>query len=61
MRVAPVAIASRERSSLILVPTVSSIHILAPPAPQQNPLLPLRSISTTSTPAMLPMTRRGAL
>ncbi len=40
----PVATASRARSSLIS-PARSSIHMCAPPAPQQNVRLPLRSIS----------------
>ena len=42
---APVPAASRARSSLIAVPR-SSIHMCAPPAPQQNVCLPLRFIST---------------
>ncbi len=42
---APVSAASRARSSLISPPR-SSIHMCAPPAPQQNVRLPLRSIST---------------
>ena len=42
---APVSAASRTRSSLI-APARSSIHMCAPPAPQQNVRLPLRSIST---------------
>ena len=41
---APVAAASRTRSSLI-GRARSSIHMCAPPAPQQNVRLPLRSIS----------------
>ena len=41
---APVSAASRARSSLIS-PARSSIHMCAPPAPQQNVRLPLRSIS----------------
>ena len=41
---APVSAASRTRSSLIGLPR-SSIHMCAPPAPQQNVRLPLRSIS----------------
>jgi len=42
---APVSAASRTRSSLIPRPR-SSIHMCAPPAPQQNVFLPLRAIST---------------
>ena len=42
---APVAAASRARSSLIAEPR-SSIHMCAPPAPQQNVRLPLRAISS---------------
>ncbi len=42
---APVSAASRTRSSLIAPPR-SSIHMCAPPAPQQNVRRPLRSIST---------------
>src|SRR5256885_4297000 len=41
---APVSIASRARSTLICLP-FSSIHMCAPPAPQQNVFLPLRFIS----------------
>src|SRR5690242_18159469 len=41
---APVSTASRARSPLIGLP-VSSIHMCAPPAPQQNVCLPLRFIS----------------
>ena len=41
---APVEAASRARSSLISDPRYS-IHMCAPPAPQQNVRLPLRSIS----------------
>src|SRR5579862_9249497 len=42
---APVSAASRTRASLIALPR-SSIHMCAPPAPQQNVCLPLRFIST---------------
>jgi hypothetical protein len=42
---APVSVASRTRSTLICFPR-SSIHMCAPPAPQQNVFLPLRFIST---------------
>src|SRR5262249_18999617 len=41
---APVAAASRARSSLIWLPR-SSIHMCPPPAPQQNVRLALRAIS----------------
>ena len=60
MRDAPVAISSRERASFTFVPTVSSIHMRAPPAPQHIPFVPLRSASTTSIPPREPITRRGA-
>ena len=42
---APVSVAWRTRSSLIWLPR-SSIHMCAPPAPQQNVRLPCFSIST---------------
>jgi hypothetical protein len=47
---APVATASRVRFSLIRDPMVSSIHIRAPPAPQQKDRSPERSISTYEAP-----------
>ena len=56
---APVSSAWRVRSALIRVPRVSSIHIRPPPAPQQKLFLPLRSISTSSSPATDPSTSRG--
>ncbi len=55
---APVATASRTRFSLIGLPR-SSIHMWAPPAPQQNVCLPLRSISTGS-PTAATSSRGGA-
>ena len=48
--VAPVPIASSVRFWLIRVPSVSSIHMRAPPAPQQKDLSAVRSISTSFTP-----------
>ena len=42
---APVAKASRARSTLTRWPSASSIHMRAPPAPQQELDLPERSIS----------------
>ena len=47
---APVPTASAVRFSLIREPMVSSIHIRAPPAPQQKDRSALRSISTYSAP-----------
>ena len=52
---APVSAASRARSTLIWLPR-SSIHMCAPPAPQQNVFFPLRFISTGC-----PMTFRSFL
>ena len=45
IRSAPVAMASSVRLVLIRVPSFSSIHMRAPPAPQQNDFSPVRSIS----------------
>ncbi len=42
------------------VPCCSSIHICAPPAPQQRPFSRLHSASTSSTPRMRFSTSRGA-
>jgi hypothetical protein len=52
---APVATASSVRLPLILVPSFSSIHIRAPPAPQQNERLPCRGISVSVTPGSAPI------
>jgi hypothetical protein len=47
------------RFSLIRDPMVSSIHIRAPPAPQQNDRSELRSISTNSAPGSTWSSSRG--
>ena len=60
MRSAPVPSASSVRSMLTFLPVRSSMNMRAPPAPQHRPRVPLRGISTTSTPAMEPITLRGA-
>ena len=52
--------ASFTRVMLIRSPTCSSIHILPPPAPQQNALPRLRSISTGTVPVAAANTSRGA-
>jgi len=44
---------------LIRVPSFSSIHIRAPPAPQQNDFSPWRGISVRVTPGSAPMSSRG--
>ena len=59
--VAPVATASDVRFSLIRVPSCSSIHMRAPPAPQQNEREPLRSISATFAPGRAPSRSRGGV
>ena len=59
MRSAPVAMASSVRLTLIRVPSFSSIHMRAPPAPQQNEVMPERGISRSSTPGSDPMSSRG--
>ncbi len=56
---APVARASSIRLPLIRVPSFSSIHIRAPPAPQQNERLPCRGISVSATPGSALMSSRG--
>ena len=58
---APVATASFVRLTLIRSPMVSSIHIRAPPAPQQNDRSPLRSISASSAPGMICSRSRGGV
>src|SRR5437879_1795469 len=57
---APVATASSTRSVLMRLPIRSSIHIRAPPAPQQNERSELRGISVTA-PAARVSTSRGGL
>ena len=59
MRSAPVARASSVRFVLMRVPSFSSIHMRAPPAPQQNDFSLVRSISLSSTPGRAPMSSRG--
>ena len=59
IRSAPVAMASSVRLVLIRVPSFSSIHIRAPPAPQQNDFSRVRSISRSSTPGSAPISSRG--
>ena len=59
MTSAPVSRASVARLSLMRVPRVSSIHMRAPPAPQQKLRFPLRSISWASVPGSAPMSSRG--
>ena len=63
---APVARASSTRSTLIRFPIRSSIHIRAPPAPQQKERSELRGISVipppaTPPPGTLSSTSRGGL
>ena len=53
--------ASSIRSVLIRLPIRSSIHILAPPAPQQNPRSLHRCISWACTPGPCAMISRGAV
>ncbi len=55
-----VASASPARSTLMRVPTVSSIHMRPPPAPQQSPLSLLRGISTRTTGSARLSVSRGA-
>ena len=59
MRSAPVARASSVRLLLIRVPSFSSIHMRAPPAPQQKDFSLLRSISAYSTPGRIWSSSRG--
>ncbi len=59
MRSAPVAMASSVRLRLIREPSCSSIHMRAPPAPQQKDFSLVRSISRSSTPGRAPMSSRG--
>ena len=53
--------ASSIRSVLIRLPIRSSIHIRAPPAPQQNPRSLHRGISCACTPGTRSMISRGAV
>ena len=59
IRSAPVAMASSVRLRLMRVPSFSSIHIRAPPAPQQKDFSPCRGISRSSTPGSAPSSSRG--
>ena len=59
IRWAPVARASSVRFMLTRVPSFSSIHMRAPPAPQQKEVSPLRGISVSSTPGRDPISSRG--
>jgi hypothetical protein len=58
---APVATASRVRFSLIRSPIRSSIHMRAPPAPQQKDRSAERSISTYSAPGSTWSSSRGGV
>ena len=53
------ASASSVRLMLMRVPRFSSIHIRAPPAPQQNDRSRLRGISVSVSPGMAPSSSRG--
>ena len=57
---APVPTASLVRVSLIRVPMVSSIHMRAPPAPQQKDRSELRGISTNVLSGITLSSSRGA-
>jgi hypothetical protein len=52
---APVRIASSERTWFTRRSPISSCHMLPPPAPQQSPLLRLRGISVRLTPGTISM------
>ena len=56
---APVEMASSVRSRLIRLPTFSSIHIRAPPAPQQNDRAEFRGISASVAPVASISSRGG--
>jgi hypothetical protein len=56
---APVAMASSVRLTLMREPIVSSIHMRAPPAPQQKDFSLLRGISVNSAPGMTLSSSRG--
>ena len=60
MRSAPVSMASSVRFTLIREPSFSSIHMRAPPAPQQKDFSLERSISRYSTPGSVAISSRGA-
>ena len=53
--------ASSMRSSLIRLPVLSSSHMRAPPAPQQNPLPLHRCISSAWVPGTASMMARGGV
>jgi integrase len=54
------SLTDRAKADLMgLVPSFSSIHIRAPPAPQQNERLPCRGISVSVTPGSAPISSRG--
>jgi hypothetical protein len=55
------ASASSIRSTLIRLPIFSSIHIRAPPAPQQKPRSLHRCISCWRRPGRLESTSRGGV
>ena len=57
---APVATASWVRFTLIREPRFSSIHMRAPPAPQQKERSELRGISANFAPGMTLSSSRGA-
>ena len=53
--------ASSARSTLICLPICSSIHIRAPPAPQQKPRSLQRCISSLRSPGIVASTSRGGV
>ena len=57
---APVATASTVRFTLMREPMLSSIHMRAPPAPQQKEVSLLRGISVNVAPGMISSSSRGA-
>ncbi len=61
IRSASVVSASSVRSTLIRLPIFSSIHMRAPPAPQQNPRSLQRCISTVWNPGMALRISRGGV
>ena len=58
---APVSTASTVRFTLIRSPMFSSIHMRAPPAPQQKDFSELRGISTKSAPGRISSSSRGGV
>ncbi|GFJ79822.1 hypothetical protein Phou_040020 [Phytohabitans houttuyneae] len=58
---APVASASSTRSTLMRLPIRSSIHMRAPPAPQQKDRSWFRGISVTPLALALARTSRGGV